>query len=53
LKDLGVKSGEVAAWGFQMARNRPRMDVRVTYQWAPTFWYGNYFPPLFGLLDPN
>ncbi len=53
LKDLGVKSGEVATWGFQMARNRPRMDVRVTYQWAPTFWYGNYFPPLFGLLDPN
>ena len=53
LKDLGVKPGEdLATWGFQMARHRPRFDVRVSYQWAPTFWYGNYVPSLFGLLDP-
>lgn len=51
LKDLGVKSDELTTWGFQMARHRPRMDVRVSYQWAPTFWYGNYFPSLFGLLE--
>ncbi len=51
LKAIGVKPGELTTWGFQMARHRPRMDVRVSYQWAPTFWYGNYFPTLFGLLE--
>lgn len=53
LKDLGLTSDALPELGFQMARHRPRMDVRISYQWAPTFWYGNYAPSLFGLLKPE
>ncbi len=38
-------------WGFQMARHRPRMDERKSYQWSPTFWYGNTLPSFFGKLE--
>ena len=38
-------------WGFQMARHRPRPDRSESYQWSPTFWYGNTLPSLFGSLE--
>lgn len=38
-------------WGFQMARNRSRMDQKKSYQWSPTFWYGNKLPSFFGIVE--
>ena len=49
LKDLGANPDLQKTWGLQIARHRPR-EERNSYQWAPTFWYGNYFPTLFGQL---
>lgn len=51
LKELGADAASLKTWGLQMARHRPRMEDRVSYQWAPTFWYGNYVPSLFGQLE--
>lgn len=50
LKDLGANPESNKLWGLQLARHRPR-EERNSYQWAPTFWYGNYVPSLFGLLE--
>jgi len=50
LKDLGAKLESQKIWGLQLARHRPR-EERNSYQWAPTFWYGNYVPLLFGQLE--
>lgn len=50
LKDLGAKLDSQKSWGLQIARHRPR-EERNSYQWAPTFWYGNYVPLLFGQLE--
>ena len=47
LKDLGAILNSQKTWGLQIARHRPR-EERNSYQWAPTFWYGNYFPNLYG-----
>jgi len=47
---LGAKpADDEDTWGLQIARHRPR-EERNTTQWAPTFWYGNYVPSLFGQL---
>lgn len=50
LKDIGTKPEKQATWGLQLARHRPR-EEKNSYQWAPTFWYGNYVPLLFGHLE--
>jgi len=50
IKDLGDKAATAKTWGLQVARHRPRGEERRSFQWAPTFWYGNYAPSLFGLL---
>ncbi|MEM9017207.1 MAG: metallophosphoesterase [Verrucomicrobiota bacterium] len=50
LADLGADPGEHSTWGFQMTRHRPRLDGRRSYQWSPTFWYGNALPSFFGRL---
>lgn len=56
--EMAIPLGEIEAdldanrhWGFQMARHRPRFGERKSYQWSPTFWYGNYLPSLFGRLE--
>ena len=51
LKELGADPVPGSTWGFQMARHRPRQEERKSYQWAPTFWFGNYAPSLFGRLE--
>jgi 3',5'-cyclic AMP phosphodiesterase CpdA len=51
LKELGADPASLKTWGLQMARHRPRQEERKSYQWAPTFWYGNYAPSLFGQLE--
>lgn len=38
-------------WGFHMARHRPRLEERESYQWSPTFCYGNTLPGFFGKLE--
>ncbi|MEM9280582.1 MAG: metallophosphoesterase [Verrucomicrobiota bacterium] len=38
-------------WGLQMGRHRPRMGEKRSYQWSPTFWYGNTVPSFFGVLN--
>ena len=50
LEELGADLLTQKTWGMQMARHRPRMNEQKSYQWAPTFWYGNYVPLLFGQL---
>ena len=50
LDEIGADLDSQKTWGLQVARHRPRMDERISYQWAPTFWYGNYMPRLFGQL---
>jgi len=49
LNELGAAVDPDDPWGVQVARHRPR-EERNSYQWAPTFWYGNYVPRLFGQL---
>lgn len=51
LKELGANPGSQKTCGLQMARHRPRGEERKSYQWAPTFWYGNYVPSLFGQVE--
>ncbi len=50
IKDLGDEASTTKTWGLQVARHRPRGEERRSFQWAPTFWYGNYAPSLYGLL---
>ena len=50
LKDINADPKNFSEWGFQMVRNRPRMDEQKSYQWSPTFWYGNTLPSFFGRL---
>ena len=51
LKDIEADLKTNKNWGFQMARHRPRMEERESYQWSPTFWYGNTLPTFFGQLE--
>jgi hypothetical protein len=51
LKEINADMDANREWGFQMVRNRPRLGERKSYQWSPTFWYGNYLPSLFGKLE--
>ncbi len=51
LEELGADFTAHKTWGFQMARHRPRMGERKSYQWSPTFWYGNTLPSFFGRLE--
>jgi len=51
LAELGADLDAHPVWGFQMARHRPRLDERKSYQWSPTFWYGNTLPSFFGELE--
>ena len=50
LDALEADLGSAPVWGLQVARHRPRLDTSKSYQWAPTFWYGNQVPSLFGQL---
>jgi hypothetical protein len=51
LSDIGADLASHKTWGFQMARHRPRFAERESYQWSPTFWYGNTLPTFFGKLE--
>ena len=51
LKEINADLAAHRQWGFQMARNRPRLGEKKSYQWSPTFWYGNSLPSLFGRLE--
>jgi len=51
LKKINAYPAAQRIWGFQMARNRPRFEEKKSYQWSPTFWYGNYMPRYFGILE--
>ena len=51
LKEIGADLDTRKTWGLQVARHRPRGDERRSFQWAPTFWYGNYAPSLYGQLQ--
>lgn len=51
LEEIGADLAKNRSWGFQMARHRPKLDEKKSYQWSPTFWYGNYMPSLFGRLE--
>jgi 3',5'-cyclic AMP phosphodiesterase CpdA len=51
LTEIDADLASIKTWGMQMARHRPRLDKMKSYQWAPTFWYGNYVPSLFGQLE--
>ena len=53
LKEINAYPAAHRVWGFQMARNRPRFEEKKSYQWSPTFWYGNYMPRFFGILELN
>ncbi len=53
LKDINADPATQKTWGLQMARHRPRLDERKSYQWSPTFWYGNTLPSFFGKLELN
>ena len=48
LKELGADPATNKTWGFQMARHRPRLGEKKSYQWSPTFWYSNTMPNFFG-----
>ena len=51
LQEIGADFSAHQIWGFQLARHRPRMDERKSYQWSPTFWYRNTLPSFFGTLQ--
>jgi hypothetical protein len=51
LKEINANPAAQGVWGFQMVRNRPRFEEKKSYQWSPTFWYGNYMPKFFGILE--
>ena len=51
LGDIDADLERQRTWGFQMARHRPRLDGKESYQWSPTFWYGNTLPSFFGRLE--
>jgi hypothetical protein len=51
LKEINADLDANREWGFQIVRNRPRLGEKKSYQWSPTFWYGNYLPSLFGKLE--
>ncbi len=51
LEEIDADLSAHRTWGFQMARHRPRLDERKSYQWSPTFWYGNTLPSFFGKLE--
>lgn len=51
LDEIDGDPGEQGTWGFQMARHRPRLDERESFQWSPTFWYRDTMPAFFGRLD--
>ena len=51
LEEIGADRETRKTWGFQMARHRPRMEEKRSYQWSPTFWYGNTLPTFFGKLE--
>ncbi|MEM7015247.1 MAG: sugar-binding protein, partial [Verrucomicrobiota bacterium] len=53
LDEIGADFSSQKAWGFQMARHRPKLDERKSYQWSPTFWFGNTLPTYFGTLKFN
>jgi hypothetical protein len=50
LEEINADLSVHQTWGFQMARHRPRTDERKSYQWSPTFWYGNALPSFFGTM---
>ncbi|MDF1862146.1 MAG: sugar-binding protein [Verrucomicrobiales bacterium] len=51
LAEIQADPSSNKTWGFQMARHRPRLEERESYQWSPTFWYGNTLPTFFGKLE--
>ncbi|MEM1441826.1 MAG: metallophosphoesterase [Verrucomicrobiota bacterium] len=51
LEEIGADLEAYSTWGFQMGRHRPRMGEKRSYQWSPTFWYGNSMPSFFGILE--
>jgi len=51
LKELDADLAAHKTWGLQMARHRPKMDERKSYQWSPTFWFGNTLPSFFGKME--
>jgi hypothetical protein len=51
LDEMGVDLSAHRKWGFQLARQRPRWENEGSYQWSPTFWYGNTLPSFFGELE--
>lgn len=53
LEEIGADFDAHKVWGFQMARHRPKRDEKKSYQWSPTFWYGNSLPSFFGRLMVN
>jgi len=53
LEEIDADPAAHKTWGFQMARQRPRWGGESSYQWSPTFWYGNTLPSFFGKLDLN
>ena len=53
LKEIKADLEAHRTWGLQMGRQRPRLGERNSYQWSPTFWYGNTLPSFFGTLNLN
>lgn len=51
LSEINADLAAHKTWGFQMARHRPRMEEKKSYQWSPSFWYRNTAPSFFGILD--
>ena len=51
LKEIEADLALHKTWGLQMARHRPRMEEKRSYQWSPTFWYKNTMPVFFGELE--
>lgn len=51
LSEIGANLETQETWGFQMARNRHDREEKRSYQWSPTFWYGNTMPTFFGRLQ--
>ncbi len=51
LDEIDADLAENRSFGLQMARHRRKLDDKKSYQWSPTFWYGNYVPSLFGRLE--
>jgi hypothetical protein len=51
LKEIEADLTSHKTWGLQIARHRPRMEEKKSYQWSPTFWYRNTMPSFFGELE--